>query len=442
MENEKQNEVWTLVNGVSLVLFRRDLRLEDNHAFNAAVLQGNPIICLYVINKSMSIGEKHDDFRFQVLKNFAMSLDNKLFIEEDETIHVMRKMCKEYVIKDIFLNESFEPLLVQQTKEIQNCISAKLHLYSECSVDFHLIDKYRKRPYLKLNAFFNKLESSNLWIAPQYVDKPYRLVRPPSCPQEKLFRYLKKNNSSYLTQRKDALKALDQFILNESRHSAKNSNLSFYISHGLLTKREIVNKVQNSSIELKDKILNRRKIASSEFAHYHLKHFPSMVDSDLKACSFYKPAQNINMLYFQAWCSGNTGHYIVDVAMRELNATGFINNRLRLNAASFLINHLSLPWQLGEKYFREKLIDAEIAHNTSNWQYLAGTGQFAVNKKRRILNPHLQLKKFDPLGVHCLIYLPELSHLKQNGKTFSAFIKNNFTYKKPIVEINQTMKEK
>lgn len=114
-----------------------------------------------------------------------------------------------------------------------------------------------------------------------------------------------------------------------------------------------------------------------------------------------------NKEYFQAWCEGKTGYPLVDAAMRQLNQTGWMHNRLRMVVASFLTKHLLIDWRQGEKYFMQRLIDGDLAANNGGWQWAASTGCDA-QPYFRVFNPILQSKRFDPDGEFIRKYLPEL----------------------------------
>ena len=114
--------------------------------------------------------------------------------------------------------------------------------------------------------------------------------------------------------------------------------------------------------------------------------------------------------HFAAWCDGRTGYPIVDAAMRQLNNTGFMHNRVRMVAASFLVKDLGLDWRRGEAYFADRLDDFDLASNNGNWQWAASTGCDA-QPWFRIFNPVLQARKFDPRGEFIRQWLPELGHL-------------------------------
>ncbi len=115
-----------------------------------------------------------------------------------------------------------------------------------------------------------------------------------------------------------------------------------------------------------------------------------------------------------AWQRGQTGVPLVDAGMRQLWTTGWMHNRVRMVAASFLVKHLLLPWQDGEAWFWDTLVDADLAANSANWQWVAGSGADAA-PWFRVFNPVLQGRKFDPDGAYVRSFVPELARL---GRAF------------------------
>ena len=114
--------------------------------------------------------------------------------------------------------------------------------------------------------------------------------------------------------------------------------------------------------------------------------------------------------HFAAWCEARTGYPLVDAAMRQINATGYMHNRLRMIVASFLVKDLLVDWRLGEKYFADHLIDFDLAANNGGWQWAASTGCDA-QPWFRIFNPVTQSERFDPQGQFIRRYLPELARV-------------------------------
>ena len=144
-----------------------------------------------------------------------------------------------------------------------------------------------------------------------------------------------------------------------------------------------------------------------DFYQMILHHHPHVQTRAFQAQYDSLPYEN-DRAHFAAWCEARTGYPLVDAAMRQLHRTGYMHNRLRMVAASFLTKHLCMDWRRGERYFAEKLLDFELASNNGGWQWAASTGTDA-QPWFRVFNPILQSKKFDPEGRFIKRYLPELA---------------------------------
>lgn len=149
----------------------------------------------------------------------------------------------------------------------------------------------------------------------------------------------------------------------------------------------------------------QKELAWREFYQHALYHFPELADGPYRETFKDFPWDN-NPQLFQAWCEGKTGYPIVDAAMRQLNTIGWMHNRCRMIVASFLTKDLLINWQWGEKYFLQKLYDADLSANNGGWQWSASSGMDP--KPLRIFNPASQAKKFDPEGEYIREWLPEL----------------------------------
>ncbi|MBE0564544.1 MAG: FAD-binding domain-containing protein, partial [Krumholzibacteria bacterium] len=153
----------------------------------------------------------------------------------------------------------------------------------------------------------------------------------------------------------------------------------------------------------------RRQLVWREFAHHLLHHFPHTADTPLDARFERFPGAG-DPRHLQAWQRGSTGYPIVDAGMRELWTTGWMHNRVRMIAASFLVKDLLVPWQEGAAWFWDTLADADLANNTMGWQWTAGCGADAA-PFFRVFNPTLQGRKFDPDGAYVRRWVPELAGL-------------------------------
>jgi deoxyribodipyrimidine photo-lyase len=166
-------------------------------------------------------------------------------------------------------------------------------------------------------------------------------------------------------------------------------------------------------LEIKNKKIGFRKyineIGWREFCHSLLHNFPEMERNNLRK-DFDNFKWNKNEKLLLKWKKGLTGYPIVDAGMRELYETGWMHNRVRMIVASFLVKHLRIHWLEGEKYFRNTLLDFNIANNVAGWQWVAGTGADAA-PYFRIFNPILQGEKFDTKGNYIKKWCPELKNI-------------------------------
>jgi deoxyribodipyrimidine photo-lyase len=156
-----------------------------------------------------------------------------------------------------------------------------------------------------------------------------------------------------------------------------------------------------------DKFLS--ELGWREFNHAILFHWPDLPTKSFKP-EFDAFPWARNDAHFAAWTKGETGYPIVDAGMRELWATGFMHNRVRMIVASFLIKHLLVDWREGEAWFWDTLVDADLPNNVGNWQWVAGSGADA-SPYFRIFNPIAQGEKFDPKGVYVRRWVPELARV-------------------------------
>jgi deoxyribodipyrimidine photo-lyase len=192
------------------------------------------------------------------------------------------------------------------------------------------------------------------------------------------------------------------------------SRLSADLRFGTLSPRTVLAAAEKASAEAAPREKGEvevfvNEIIWREFYRQVLWHHPRVVSEAFKP-AFNDIAWENNEAHFKAWCDGRTGYPIVDAAMRQLNATGWMHNRLRMIVAMFLTKDLLVDWKWGERYFMQRLVDGDLASNNGGWQWSAGTGTDA-QPYFRIFNPTSQAEKFDPEGRFIERYLPEANSL-------------------------------
>ena len=224
--------------------------------------------------------------------------------------------------------------------------------------------------------------------------------------------------------------------------SAKGtSGLSPYLAAGLISPRYILFALLNRFPDIliatdSEEFSWLNEIIWREFYRHLLFHEQRLCMHQCFNQKYQDVQWQNNSIYFNAWCEGKTGYPLVDAAMRQLNQTGWMHNRLRMVVASFLTKHLLIDWRLGEKYFMKHLIDGDLASNNGGWQWAASTGCDA-QPYFRIFNPIRQSERFDPNGDFIRKYLPELESIPVKHVHFPhQYIANHQLqlYWEPIVD--------
>jgi deoxyribodipyrimidine photo-lyase len=218
------------------------------------------------------------------------------------------------------------------------------------------------------------------------------------------------------------------------------SSLSPYVHFGMLGLRQAVHAAQQAMVEARNEISKRsaetwlNELIWREFYIQILFHFPYVSERAFNP-SLTNIAWRNDESEFEAWQEGQTGVPIVDAAMRQLKEIGWMHNRARMIAASYLVKDLLIDWRWGEQYFMEELLDGDQAANNGGWQWIAGTGTDAA-PYFRIFNPVLQSTKFDPHGEYIRRWVPELRHVdaKEIHAPWEKGIKVKGYPERPIIE--------
>jgi deoxyribodipyrimidine photo-lyase len=215
--------------------------------------------------------------------------------------------------------------------------------------------------------------------------------------------------SPYLKFGQISIHSIWQDIVKDNSLPAQDNNINKFLSE--LVWREFSNQLLFNNHQMRTKPLNEK----------------------YKDFKWIRNDDHLNL-----WKNGMTGYPIIDAGMRQLNTMGWMHNRVRMLTASFLTKNLLISWQEGESFFFDRLVDADAANNSNNWQWVAGTGTDS-SPYFRIFNPVIQSKKFDPTGEYIRQWIPELSSL--NNKDIhmpTPSLANINNYPKPIVKLNES----
>jgi len=403
--------------GTGIFWFRRDLRLNDNPALLAAIAESDEIVLVFTLDPRQieKLGEKGKAYLAQSLHLLDESLDNKLHVIAGNPLIVLKELSKKHNAKSVHIAASYEPIDSKEELEIE---SAGLKLVRTGSPYAVAPGRVRKpsddTPYRVYTPFY-KAWALHGWRKPADKPKSINAITPPD--DARAFPDWKVPSGVKITPAGEAA-ALERF-----KHFQKNglnnydqarnlagidgtSKMSAHLTWGEIHPRTLLAPLGES----KAHDVFRKEIAWREF------YADVLFNNPHTETGYYAP-QFASMRYdkpgekFKAWCEGKTGYPFVDAAMRQLLTEGWMHNRTRMVVASFLVKDLHLEWQIGERFFREHLVDYDVASNAHGWQWTAGCGTDA-SPYYRIFNPIEQGKRFDENGDYVRKYVPELAHIK------------------------------
>ncbi|AFL86127.1 deoxyribodipyrimidine photolyase [Belliella baltica DSM 15883] len=400
---------------ISIFWFRRDLRLEDNTGLFYAFEQEENVLPLFIFDKNIldKLEDKKDrrvQFIYDQISNISEQLkdfESSILVKYGYPLEVFQSLFKEYTIQNIYTNRDYEPYAEERDQSIKD-----LAKKNNCQfLDFKDQVIFEKGEILNGSGEFYKVFTpySRIWLdkfkksklSPLSLDGRKRnFLKIDALPIPSLVDMgFEKSNLKIpaLEINKPLIKKYDQ-VRNFPAING-TTRLGIHLRFGTVS----VRKLALEAAQLNDTYLN--ELIWREFYMMILAHNPQVTDKAFKPQYDQIPWRNSEE-DFQKWCDGKTGYPIVDAGMRELNATGYMHNRVRMIVASFLTKHLLLDWKWGEAYFAKKLLDFELSSNNGGWQWAAGTGTDA-QPYFRVFNPESQTEKFDKELKYIKKWVPE-----------------------------------
>jgi len=389
---------------VNIFWFRRDLRLDDNVGFYNALQSKNHVLPIFIFDSEILKKLPKDDARvsfiFETLQKMRIELqdnfESSIAIYHGKPKTIFEEILNDFGVEEVYTNHDYEPYARERDEEIKEFLSDKNVAFNtfKDQVIFEKNEVVKKDgdPYVVYTPYMRtwkeKFKEHNLTI---YYTNSYlsNLIEHTRLPNLTLSDIGFKKSTQEITPYIVTPTLIQEY--EETRNfPAKDatSRLGPHLRFGTVSVRKMIKK----AITEKNEIF-WQELIWREFFMQILWHFPETKDKAFKS-KYDKIEWRNNEKEFDAWCKGETGYPLVDAGMRQLNETGFIHNRIRMLAGSFLCKHLLIDWRWGEAYFAEKLHDYEMASNVGNWQWVAGSGVDA-SPYFRIFNPTTQIKKFD-----------------------------------------------
>lgn len=421
-------------NKVTIVWFRQDLRISDNPALYEAAQQGT-VLPVYILDENyasdfhMGLGSRW--WLHQSLQKLQDSLDGTLLFFKGDSQSILLKLAHDVKATGVFWNRCYEPWAIQRDSII------KKHLLNT-GIDARSFNGsllWEPHEIVKSDDTFYK-------VFTPYKNACLKYASPRECFNQikniTFVKHLKASNLETLQLLKDnevssrfekywepgeqqAHIMLDAFMKQKLSDYQEGrdfpglqttSRLSPYLHFGEISPHQIWWKIKDKGFDFASRHNVEyflREIIWREFSYYILFHVPTITHKNVQS-KFDTFTWDYDQKKFDAWKMGMTGYPIVDAGMRELWHTGFMHNRVRMIVGSFLIKNLMIDWRKGHLWFWHLLVDADLASNSFNWQWVAGCGYDAA-PYFRIFNPVLQTQKFDRNGDYIKQWIPELQKL-------------------------------
>lgn len=407
---------------VAVFWFRRDLRLNDNVGLYQALSSGLPVLPIFIFDEEILNRLPEDDARVsfvhEQLQKLRFELERQhkssiaIFHGSPETI--FKQLLEKYPIQAVYTNHDYEPYAQKRDTAIQTLLESK-------KVDFKTfkdqvlfekeeVVKDDGTPYVVYTPYKNKWKSlfnkSLHLVEYDTLSLLNNTLKEGEFPNLSIEAIGFKHSSIKVEPYNVSPGLIADYGNTRDYPSKRNgtSRLGPHLRFGTVSIRKMVEK---AIAQQNDTFFN--ELIWREFFMQILWHFPHTT------CKAFRPKYDWILWRndendFEKWKNGQTGFPLVDAGMRELNATGYMHNRVRMLVASFLCKHLLIDWRWGEIYFAEKLLDYELSSNVGNWQWAAGSGVDAA-PYFRIFNPTTQVAKFDKEYEYIKKWIPEIEEL-------------------------------
>lgn len=425
---------------------RRDLRLRDQAALYHALKSGHPVLCLFIFDENiLSVLPDRRDRRVQFIHRALANLKNQLreygsdlCVKHGRPDMVWEELIREYEVLSVYTNRDYEPYAVKRDKKIGTYLTGQgigFYTYKDQVIfEPNEIFKADGKPYTVFTPFSNKwLDKLDAFYLKPYPTHKYRNGFFPvdglHFPTLGNLGFSESPVSFPDTQLPDAV--LEKYAQTRDFPALENgtSHLGVHLRFGTVSIRELATRARaRSGVFLKELIWR-------EFFMHILYYFPETENHCFRR-EYERIRWRNDEAEFETWRKGETGYPIVDAGMRELNATGFMHNRVRMVVASFLTKHLLIDWRCGERYFAEKLLDFDLSANVGNWQWAAGCGCDAA-PYFRIFNPQAQALRFDPHGDYVRKWVPEL----ENGAYAPPMVDHKFARERALSVYSDGLKK-
>lgn len=407
---------------INIFWFRRDLRLNDNAALYHALKSNNPVLPTFIFDKNiLDKLEDKVDRRVEFIHNALNEIQQQLVAMEsslqvlyDYPLEAFKKLLQQYDIKKVFINHDYELYAQQRDEEIKSLLTkagASFHTYKDQVIfEKDEVTKDDGKPYTVFTPYSRKWKATltefhfKAYPTHKYFSNFYKqnTIAIPSLESMGFIpSSLEKVGTSPFPSKELNAAVVTKYTEQRNFPGIKGTTqLSVHFRFGTISIREIAQK----ALHLNETYLN--ELIWRDFYQMIIHHFPHVQQGKAFRKEYDLIEWRNNEQEFEKWCEGKTGYPIVDAGMRELNATGFMHNRVRMIAASFLIKHLLIDWRWGEDYFAKKLLDFDFASNNGGWQWAASSGCDAA-PYFRVFNPTLQTEKFDKQFQYIRKWVPE-----------------------------------